>query len=201
MSHLLNSVNNVKSSSDGNIDLGLSSLVTASSSNDLLGIDASGNAKKLSAGSKVGDMAMSYVVQSGGWSGNITITDGYQLRIRGNSCTIHNDASLVTQHTVGSANYIIGWTVVPGNYLFILNNAIDTSAGGSCDSQIYNVATSSHVGPKIHYETGNFSTTLVYYASVSTSTRFEYRVLNVSGTCTFFNATSMFSCTIQIFKI
>jgi len=200
MSHLLNSVNNVKSSSDGNIDLGLSSLVTASSSNDLLGIDASGNAKKLSAGSKVGDMAMSYVVQSGGWSGNITITDGYQLRIRGNSCTIHSNGSLVTQHTVGSANFIIGWTVVPGNYLFILNNAIDTSAGGSCDSQIYNVATSSHVGPKVHYKTGNFSTTLVYYASVATSTRFEYRGLNVSGTCTFFDATSMFSCTIQIFK-
>lgn len=201
MSHLLNSVNNVKSSADGNINLGLSSLITSPSDNDVLGIDGSGNSKKLTVGSQVGTMGLSYITISGGWGGSATITNGFQLRMRGASCTIKIDSSLVTAHTIGGPGFIIGWTVVPGNYLFILNNAIDTSPGGSCDAQIYNVTTASHVGPKVHYETGNFSTTLAYYASVTSNTRFEYRALNVSGTCTFFNDVSMFSCTFNIFKI
>jgi len=201
MSHLLNSVNNVKSSNDGNIDLGLSSLISSPSNRSVLGIDASGNSKKLRVGKETGTLALSYTTQSGGWTGSATITNGFQLRMRSSSCQVYEDTSLITRHVAGGPSWILGWTVVPGNYLFILNNAIDTSAGGSCDAQIYNVATASHVGPKVHYETGNFSTTLVYYASVTTSTRFEYRALNVSGTCTFFNAVSMFSCTFNIFKV
>ena len=201
MSHLLNSVNNVKSSADGNINLGLSSLISSPSDNDVLGIDASGNSKKLTAGSQVGTMALSYTTISGGWSGSATITNGFQLRMRSSSCQIYENTSLVTRHVAGGPGWLLGWTVAPGNYVFILNNAIDTRAGGSCDAQIYNVATASHVGPKVHYETGNFSTTLVYYASVTSSTRFEYRALNVSGTCTFFNDVSMFSCTFNIFKV
>jgi len=203
MSHLLNSVNNVKSSTDGNINLGLSSLISSPSNTDVVGIDGTGNSKKLALGSEIGTMGLSYVTQSGGWGGggSVNMTDGFQLRMRGSSCTIERDASLVTLHVAGGPDWLLGWTVAAGNYLFILNNAIDTSPGGTCDAQVYNVATSSHVGPKVHYETGNFSTTLVYYASVSTSTRFEYRVLNVSGTSRFFNPDSMFSCTFNIFKI
>jgi hypothetical protein len=203
MSHLLNSVNNVKSSTNGDINLGLSSLISSPSDTDVVGIDGSGNSKKLAVGTEIGTQGLSYVTQSGGWSGagSVNMSNGFQLRMRGSSCTIITNTSLVTPHTAGGAGWIIGWTVVPGNYIFILNNAIDTSFAGSCDAQVYNVATSSHVGPKIHYEEGNFSTTLVYYASVSSNTRFEYRVLNVIGTSRFFGPDSMFSCTFNIFKV
>lgn len=201
MSHLLNSVNNIKSGSAGNIDLTMASIVSSPSSTDVLGIDGSGNGVALSTGAQVGDLGLSYITASAGWSGTATVVDGFQLRMRGNSCAIEQDSSLVTTHSIGSANFIVGWTVVAGQYLFILNNAIDTSAGGDCNAQVYNVATSSHVGPKVHFETGNFSTTLTYYADVSSSTRFELRALDVNGTCTFFNNTSHFSCTISIFKV
>lgn len=201
MSYALNSVNNVAAGSNANVDLGLSTLIAAPNDFEVLGIDASGNAKALTGATQVGTMGLSYVTQSGGWGGTITITDGYQFRLRSASCQIEQDNSLVTRHTVGSAGFIIGWTVVTGNYLFILNHAVDTSAGGDCNAQLYNVATSAHVGPKIHFKTGNFSSTLTYYASVSSNTRFELRALDVNGTCTFLNSTSMFSCTINIFKV
>lgn len=201
MSYALNSVNNVAAGSNANVDLGLSTLIAAPNDFEVLGIDASGNAKALTGAIQVGTMGLSYVTQSAGWSGSTTITDGYQFRLRSASCQVEQDNSLVTRHLVGSAGFIIGWTVVTGNYLFILNHAVDTSAGGDCNSQLYNVATSSHVGPKIHFKTGNFSSTLTYYASVSSSTRFELRARDVNGTCTFLNSTSHFSCTIQIFKV
>lgn len=201
MSHLLNSVNTLKPSSIGNIDLTMGSIISSPSSTDILGVDGNGNAKKLSAGTKVGDQVLSYITDTGNWSGGSSLPEGYQLRLRGASCIINKDDSLVTRHVSGSASYIIGWTVAAGNYLFILNHAIDTNSGGNCNAQVYNVATSSYVGPKVHFEEGNFSTTLTYYASVGSSTRFELRARDVTGTCSFLNKTSHFSCTIQIFKV
>jgi len=200
MSHLLNSVNNVKSDTSANIDIGLSSLISSPNDSSIVGIDSSGNSKKLSVGTEVGELALSYVVQSGGWSGTANIIEGYQLTLRGSSCTIVG-SSYVTTHVITAPQWIIGWTVVAGNYVFILNQAIDTNNGSSCNAQVYNVTTSSHVGPKVHFETGNFSRTLVYYASVTTSTRFEFRARDVVGTPTLLNPTSMFACSIQLLKV
>ena len=201
MTHILNSVNNVKPSSSGDITLGISSIITSPVSSDVLGIDASGNAKKLSTGTQVGDLVLSVIVQSGGWGGGTDYTEGRQTRIRGNSSQIEEDTSLVTQQTQGSANFITGWTLVAGNYLFILNQAIDTGAGGTCNTQLYDVTNSSYVGPKVRYETGRFSSTLTYYSSISSNTLYEYRARDVVGTCRFLNSVTMFSCTIQIFKV
>jgi hypothetical protein len=200
MSHLLNSVNNVKSDTNGNIDVGLSSLISSPNDSSIIGIDASGNSKKLSAGTEVGELALSYVVESGGWTGSANITEGYQLLLRGSSCNIVG-SSYVTTHLAGGPGWIIGWTVAAGNYVFILNQAIDTNNGSSCNAQVYNATTSSYVGPKVHFETGNFSTTLIYYASVTSSTRFEFRARDVASTPTLFNATSMFACGIQLLKV
>ena len=200
MSHLVTSVNNIKSSSNSNIDLALSSLITASAS-DVLGIDASGDAKTLTPKSEVGEMGLSCIAQQGGWSGSATINDGFQLRMRGNSSLIEENTSLVTKHTQGGAAFLIGFTVQAGNYLFTLNNCVDTNGGGNCNAQVYDATNSAFVGPKVHFETGNFSTTLFYYASVASATRFELRALDVAGSCVFFNDVSMFSCTFNIFKV
>ena len=201
MSHLLNSVNNVKSSASGNINLGLSSLISSPSNNDVLGIDGSGNSKKLAAGSKVGDMAMSYVVQTGGWGGSGTITDGYNTYLRGSSCTIEENSSLVTRHVAGGAQWLQGWTLVAGDYLMLASWGFSLSAGGNCNVQFYNATTSTYVSPKMHFITGNFSNRLIYHTSITGSTRFEIRARDVVNNVNLFDATSMFACTIQIFKL
>lgn len=201
MSHALNSVNSVKCNSNANIDIGLSTLISSPNASEVLGIDASGNAKALTGATKVGDLGVSYVVQSSGWGGSPAITEGYALLIRGGSSQIYRDTSLVTIHTIGSPQWLQGWTVAAGDYLFILNQAIDTGPGGDCNAQLYNVTTSAYVGPKVRFETGNFSRTLTYYASVTSSTKYEFRVRDLNGTVSFLNSTSMFSCTIQVFKL
>lgn len=200
MSHLLNSVNNVKSSASGNINLGLSSLISSPSDNNVLGIDASGNSKKLSVGAEVGTLVLSYVTQSGGWGGSPTVTEGYNVFMRGASCTIEENATLVTRHTLGSPNWLTGWTLVAGNYLMLASWGFSTSGGGDCNAQFYNVTAASYVGPKMHFETGNFSNRLIYYTSISSSTKFEIRARDVNSVA-FFDDTSMFACTLQIFKI
>jgi hypothetical protein len=200
MSHLLNSVNNVKSSTDANINLGLSSLISSPSNDDIVGIDASGDAKKLSAGSSVGTPVLSYVTQLGGWGGSPTVTEGYNIFLRGASCTIEENSALVTKHTVGSPQWLSGWTLVAGNYLMLASWAFSTAGGGDCNAQFYNQTSSSYVGPKIHFETGSFSNRLIYYTSISSNTRFEIRARDVNSVG-FFDSTSMFACTIQIFKI
>ena len=201
MSHLLNSVNNVKSSSTGNIDLGLSSLISSPSDTDVLGIDASGNSKKLTVSSKVGNMAMSYIVQTGGWGGSGTITEGYNTYLRGSSCTIEQDTSLVTRHVAGSAQWLQGWTLVAGSYLMLASWGFSLSSGGNCNVQFYDATNSTYVGPKMHFIAGNFSNRLIYHTTISSSTRFEIRARDVVNNVNLFDATSMFSCTIQIFKV
>lgn len=200
MSHLLNSINNVKSSSTGNIDLGLSSLIGSPSNNNVLGIDGSGNSKKLSAGTEVGTFVLSYVIQSAGWGGTPTITDGFSTFLRSQSSTVEQDTSLVTRTIVGGALWLTGWTLVAGNYLMIASWAFDTTGGGDCNAQFYNVDSSSYVGPKMHFETGNFSNRLIYYTSISSSTKFEIRARDVNSVG-FLDATSLFACTLQIFKL
>ena len=199
MSHLLNSVNNVKSSADGNVNLGLSSLISSPSNTDILGIDASGDAKKLSAGSSVGDIVLSYVTQQGGWGGSPTVTEGYNIFMRGSSCTIEEDATLVTKHTL-SNSFLTGWTLVAGNYLMMASWGFSTGGGGDCNAQFYDATAASYVGPKIHFETGNFSNRLIYYTSISSNTKFEIRARDVNSVG-FFDSTSMFACTLQIFKL
>ena len=201
MSHLLNSVNNVKSSASGNINLGLSSLISSPSNTDVLGIDGSGNSKKLTVSSKVGDMAMSYVVQTGGWGGSGTITEGYNTYLRGSSCTIEQDTSLVTRHVAGSAQWLQGWTLVAGSYLMLASWGFSLSSGGNCNVQFYDATNSTYVGPKMHFIAGNFSNRLIYHTTISSSTRFEIRARDVVNNVNLFDATSMFSCTIQIFKV
>ena len=201
MSHLLNSVNNVKSSASGNINLGLSSLISSPSNTDVLGIDASGNSKKLTVSSKVGNMAMSYIVQTGGWGGSGTITEGYNTYLRGSSCTIEQDTSLVTRHVAGSAQWLQGWTLVAGSYLMLASWGFSLSSGGNCNVQFYDATNSTYVGPKMHFIAGNFSNRLIYHTTISSSTRFEIRARDVVNNVNLFDATSMFSCTIQIFKV
>jgi hypothetical protein len=201
MSHLLNSVNNVKSSASGNINLGLSSLISSPSNTDVLGIDGSGNSKKLTVSSKVGNMAMSYIVQTGGWGGSGTITEGYNTYLRGSSCTIEQDTSLVTRHVAGSAQWLQGWTLVAGSYLMLASWGFSLSSGGNCNVQFYDATNSTYVGPKMHFIAGNFSNRLIYHTTISSSTRFEIRARDVVNNVNLFDATSMFSCTIQIFKV
>ena len=200
MSHLLNTVNNVKSSSSGNIDLGLSSLISSPSNTNVLGIDASGDAKKLNVGAAVGDIVLSYVTQQAGWGGSPTVTDGFTTFLRSGSCKIEEDSTLVTKHTLGSAQWLNGWTLASGNYLMLASWAFSTASGGDCNAQFYNQTLSSYVGPKMHFEIGNFSNRLIYYTSISSSTRFEIRARDVNSVG-FLDSTSMFACTLQIFKI
>lgn len=200
MSHLLNTVNNVKSSSSGNIDLGLSSLISSPSNTNVLGIDAIGDAKKLNVGAAVGDIVLSYVTQQDGWGGSPTITDGYKTFMRSASCTIIQDSTKVTRHTAGSPQWLLGWTLVPGNYLMMASWVFSTSSGGDCNAQFYNATSGNHVGPKIHFETGNFSNRLIFYTSISSNTMYEIRVRDVNNVG-FFDSTSMFASTLQIFKV
>jgi len=201
MSHLLNSVNNVKSNSNSNIDLRLSSLISSPSDKDVVGIDASGNSKKLAAGTQVGDLAMSYVVQSAGWNGSGTITEGYNTYLRGSSCTVEENTSIVTRHAAGGASWLQGWTLVAGNYLMLASWAFSLSSGGNCNVQFYNATSAAYVGPKMHFITGNFSNRLIYHASIAGSTRFELRARDVVNHVNLFDASSMFACTIQVFKV
>jgi|13_taG_2_1085334.scaffolds.fasta_scaffold00062_9 hypothetical protein len=201
MSHLLNSVNNVKSSSDGNINLGLSSLMSSPSDTDVVGIDGGGSSKKLAIGTNVGDLAMSYVVQSAGWAGSGTITEGYNTYLRGSSCTVEENTSIITRHAAGGASWLQGWTLVAGNYLMLASWGFSLSSGGNCNVQFYNATTAAYVGPKMHFITGNFSNRLIYHANISSSTRFELRARDVVNNVNLFDASSMFACTIQIFKV
>lgn len=202
MSHLLNSVNSIKVGSNSNVSLTAQSMTQTASSDQLWGIDSNGNSKKINGGTKVGDKAFSMITNSAGWGGSNTFVNGTQLQMRGNSCIIERDNSIVTSlYQVGGALWTRGFTVIPGKYIFIANQAADTSAGGSCDAQFYDATNSTYVGPKIHFETGNFSSTLIYYADVSSNTQFQIRVNNVSGTVTLLNNVSLFSCTFQVFKI
>jgi hypothetical protein len=200
MSHLLNSVNNIKSSTDGNINLGLSSLISSPSNDDVVGINASGDSKKLSVGSSVGTPVLSYVTQSAGWGGSPVVTEGFTTFLRSISCEVEEDSALVTKHILGGAQWLNGWTLVAGNYLMLASWAFSTASGGDCNAQFYNQTLSSYVGPKMHFETGNFSNRLIYYTSISSSTRFEIRARDVNSVG-FFDSTSMFACTIHIFKI
>jgi len=202
MSHNINSVNSIKTSSTSDIALTLSSIASSPSDRDVLCIDAAGDAKLIQPGkNQVGQLALSVITISGGWGGTAVLTDDTSLRIRGASALSKEDSSLVTKQTVGGAGFITGWTLVAGQYLFILNQAVDTNSGGSCNAQLYDVTNSQYIGPKVRFEEGRFSTTLVYYADISSNTLYEYRVRDVSGTCRLLNETTMFSCTIQIFKV
>ena len=201
MSHMLHKINDVKTEITNNVPLTLSNLTGSPTSTSVLGIDDSGTIKKLELGTQVGDLILSYITKSDGWGGSGTRTDGFQLRMRGNSSNIKENTSYVTRHLQGSANFLIGWTLESGNYLMILKNCIDTNSGGSCNAQIYNVNSSAHEGPKIHFSPGNFSSTLTHYVSISSATRYEFRLRDTVGTVRNFNDTAHYSCTFNIFKI
>ncbi len=78
--------------------------------------------------------------------------------------------------------------------------AFSTAGGGDCNAQFYNATTANYVGPKIHFETGSFSNRLIYYTSIASNTKFEIRARDVNSVG-FFDSTSMFSCTLHIFKV
>ena len=201
MSHSLITVNSVGADNTGNINLGLSSLITATTSNDIVAIDAAGNAKKLKTGFEVGNVCMSFVCQNGGWGGNPALSNGSNLVWRTASATVVNNASLITLQTAGSAGWLQSWTAAAGNYIFIINQAVDTAQGGECNLQVYNVTDAAHEGTKAHLKTGNFSTTLIHYVSISSSKQYQIRVRDLVGSIAFLNATALFSCTLQIIKI
>jgi hypothetical protein len=200
MSYLFNTVNNVKSLSSGNIALGLSSLISSPSNTNVLGIDTSGNAKKLSSGAAIGDIVLSYVTNSAGWGGSPAITEGFQTFMRGASCTVEENSSLVTRVVAGGAQWFTGWTLVAGDYLMLASWAFSTAGGGDCNAQFYDATNSNYVGSKMHFETGNFSNRLIYYTSISSNTKFEIRARDVNSVG-FLDSTSMFACTLQIFKV
>lgn len=199
MSHLLNSVNNVKASSAGNIDLSVSSFLSSPSNDNIMGIDGSGAAKKLTGGASVGDIATSCICPPAAWGGSPAVTEGYNIFLGGVSATLVTDSSICTVHRL-SNGFITGWTVVAGNYLMFASWAFGTSAGGDCNAQFYNATTGNYVGPKIHFETGRFSNRLIHYASVSSTTRFEARARDVNGVA-FFDNVSQTSCILQVLKV
>lgn len=198
MSHLLNSVNNVKASNAGNIDLSVSSFLSSSSNDNIMGIDGNGDAKNLSGGASVGDLATSCICPPSVWGGSPTVTEGYNI-FMGYAGTFETNTSLCTMH-LHSAGFILGWTLVPGDYLMFASWAFGTASGGDCNAQFYNATTANYVGPKIHFETGRFSNRLMYYASISSSTRFEIRARDVNGVA-FFDNVSQTSCILQVLKV
>ena len=199
MSHLLSTVNNVKASSTGNIDLPMSSIITAPSNANIAGIDGNGDAKKLSAGAQVGNLATSCICPPSSWGGSPSVTEGYNIFLGGILKTLVTDSSLCTVH-LHSAGFVLGWTLVPGNYLMFASWAFGTSLGGDCNAQFYNATAGNYVGPKIHFETGRFSNRLIYHASVSSSTRFEIRARDVNGV-QFFDNISQTSCVLQVLEV
>jgi hypothetical protein len=198
MSYLFNSVNNVKASSNGNIDIGISSFLSSPLNDSILCIDESGNSKKLIPSSNVGNIAASAIEQPSTWGGSPTVTEGYNIFMGYNS-TIKTNSSFCTMHRL-SNNFITGWTLSAGNYLIIASWAFDTNAGGDCNAQFYNATAGNYVGPKIHFETGRFSNLLIYHANISSSTRFEIRARDVNSV-QFFDYTSQQTCILQVLKV